>query len=134
LGQTETAVQRDAAVGALSPTFAPAGQALEPMPGLFAPVGNCEDLVWTELTYKGRTFEFNRGLHIRVTHEDGGCSFDSADPELFGFGHTRLEAEQVFCLDFASCWDDFAIEDDVKLTRDAIELKRALLALVKTQR
>ena len=76
-----------------------------------APAAICdrEDLVWTELTCRDRTFEFNRGVHIRVLKEDGGWAFESDDPELMGFGHTRSEAESSFCFGFAFKWDYIAI-------------------------
>jgi hypothetical protein len=99
-----------------------------------AAILSSESLVWTELTRRDRTFEFSRGLHIRVLEEDGGWAYESDDPELMGFGLTRPDAEQSFCVDFAACWDEIACRDDGALTQDAIELKRKLLALVKVQR
>jgi hypothetical protein len=94
-----------------------------------------ETLRWPELTYKGRTFAFNRDLVIHVTQEEGGWSFAEDEIRLLGFGHTRAEAEFTFCLDFAAQWYDLACEeDDSKLTLGAIKVKRALLALVKSQR
>jgi hypothetical protein len=134
MSQPESATQRSTTAGTLPPTFLSIGRAPETLQSGFALTCGSETLRWTDLTYQDRTFVFNRELVIRVTQEEGGCSFNSDDPELFGFGHTRAEAELVFCLDFASCWDDLACEDDEKLTQDAIELKRALLALVKLQR
>jgi hypothetical protein len=136
--QPETATRRDAAVGALAPVFASNGQTAEAATGCVAvaldkTVLSSENLAWTELTRRGRTFEFNREIHIRVLEEDGGWAFESDDPELMGFGLTRSDAEQSFCVDFAACWDEIACQDDGKLTEDAIGLKRKLLALVKTQ-
>jgi hypothetical protein len=94
-----------------------------------------ETLRWPEITYKGRTFVFNRDLVIRVVQEEGGWSFAEDEFGLLGFGHTRSEAEHSFCLDFAIQWDDLACEEDEKkLSKDAIELKHALLGLVKAQR
>jgi hypothetical protein len=132
--QLETATQRDTATGTLPPMFSPSGRVSGTTPGTTAAVCDREDLVWTELTYRGRTFEFNRGIHIRVLKEDGGWAFESDDPELMGFGLTRAEAEASFCFGFGFKWDQIACEDDEILTLDAMELKRALLALVKTQK
>jgi len=131
MSQLETATQRDTATATLPPMFAPTGRVPETMPSTTAAVRDREDLVWTELTYRGRTFEFNRGVHIRVLKEDGGWAFESDDPELMGFGLTRAEAELTFCVDFAACWDGIACQDDEILTKDAIDLKLLLLALVK---
>ena len=134
MSRAETATQRDTATGTLPPKFVPSGRVPETVPGAAVAVCDREDLVWTELTYRGRTFEFNRGVHIRVLKEDGGWAFESDDPELFGFGHTRSEAESSFRSDFASCWKNIACEDDSKLAPDAIEMRLALLGLVKLHR
>jgi hypothetical protein len=144
MGQTGTATQHDTATGAISLVFASGGQIAETLPGgatatQYRPetpttLLSSETLVWTELTRRGRTFEFSRGLQIRVLEEDGGWAYESDDPELMGFGLTRSDAEQSFCVDFAACWDEIACQDDGKLTQDAIELKQRLLALVKAQR
>jgi hypothetical protein len=115
----------EAALGATTATL----DGAEPL----ATVLSGETLRWKELAYEDRTFVFSRELEIRVTQEDGGCAYDSDDPELFGFGCTRAEAEHVFCLDFASTWDDIAGEEDGDLTKGARETKRALLSLVKSQ-
>jgi len=134
MSHAETATQRDTATGTLPPMFVPVGRASETAPSAAAAVCDREDLVWTELAYRGRTFEFNRGVHIRVLKEDGGWAFESDDPEIMGFGHTRAEAELTYCLGFAAQWDDLACEEDGKLIMDAVEVKYALLALVKAQR
>jgi hypothetical protein len=122
--QPETATRRDAAgfTATIDDAEAP------------AVILSSETLRWTELTYKDRTFAFNRELEIRVTQEEGGWSFDSDDPELFGYGHTRSEAESLFRFDFASCWKEYACEEDSKLAPDAREFKQELLKLVKAQR
>jgi hypothetical protein len=144
MGQTETAAQCGTATSALSLAFASNGRAPKTIAGgatatldgaeTPATILPTETLRWKELTYKDRTFVFNRELEIRVTQEEGGCAYDSDDLGLFGFGNTRTEAEHVFCLDFASSWDDIASEEDGRLTKDARETKRAILALVKSQR
>jgi hypothetical protein len=118
-------MQSDATAGTLPLIFVPSGSAR---------TCGCENLTWTELTRRGRTFEFSRELHIRVLEEEGGWAFESDDPELMGFGLTRSEAEQSFCVDFAACWDEIACQDDEMLTQDATEMKQSLLALVKAIR
>jgi len=134
MGQPDTATQRSAAPGVLSTTFPPIGNVLETQPSGFNAACANETLKWSELTYLGRTFVFNRELVICVLKEDGGWAFESADPKLMGFGHTRPDAELSFCFGFALNWDQIACENDEKLTLDAIDLKRALLSLVKAQK
>jgi hypothetical protein len=131
MAQPDTAVLHDAATGVSPLIFAPAGRHPETLRAGFTLARGNETLVWKELTYKGRTFEFNREIHVRVLEEDGGWAFESDDPEIMGFGLTRAEAEFTYCLGFAAQWDDLACEeDDNRLTLDAIEVKHALLALV----
>jgi hypothetical protein len=144
MSQAETATRRDVVASTLPPVFSSNGQIAETAPSAFTVALDCaeppatvlsgETLRWKELAYKDRTFVFNRELEIRVTQEEGGCAYDSDDPDLFGFGRTRAEAEHVFCLDFASSWDDIVGEEDGKLTKGARETKRVLLSLVKSQR
>ncbi|MDR2560640.1 MAG: hypothetical protein LBC63_02570 [Holophagales bacterium] len=131
MGQSDTAIQSDITLESLPSMFTTtAGGTTMSMPKSYS-----ETLTWPELTYKDRTFVFSRELVIRVTQEEGGCSFAADELGLLGFGHTRSEAEQSFCLDFAIQWDDLVCEEDEKkLSKDAIELKRALLGLVKLQR
>jgi hypothetical protein len=135
MAQSEAAARHGSAVGALSPVFAPGG-ATATLDGAEAQAGilSSETLAWKELTYRGRTFEFNREVRIRVLEEDGGWAFESDDPRIMGFGHTRGEAESSFCFGFAFNWDQIACEDDGNLTLDAREVKRDLLALVRAQK
>jgi hypothetical protein len=138
--QSETAARRDTAAATLPPVFSANGQ----LPGAAAValddadapavVLSSETLRWKELTYKGRTFVFNREMIIRVLEEDGGWAYESDDPELMGFGHTRAEAEHSFCFGFTLCWREYACEDDSKLGRKAREFKQELLGLVSSQR
>jgi hypothetical protein len=116
--------QQDTAVETLLLLSAPTGQT--------APT-HAETLVWDELSFDGKTYLFNKGLTIRVSQEDGGCSFSSDEYGLLGFGHTMKEAELSFCADFATQWEEIACEDDDRLTKGAIDLKHALLGLVKVQ-
>jgi len=132
MGQPDIATQCSAVPGVLPFTFPSIGQTSETLPSSFQSGFVSETLKWGELTYLDRTFVFNRELVIRVLKEDGGWAFESDDPELMGFGHTRSEAELTFCLDFAAQWDDLACEEDDKLTQGAKKVKRDLLALVKS--
>jgi hypothetical protein len=138
--QSETAARRDTATATLPPVFSANGQlpgaAAVALDNADAPavVLSSETLRWKELTYKDRTFVFNREMIIRVLEEDGGWAYESDDPDLMGFGHTRAEAEHSFCFDFTAQWDGLACEeDDGKLSRGAREVKRDLLALVKAR-
>jgi hypothetical protein len=93
-----------------------------------------ETLFLAELACEGRTFVFNRPLPVQVLQEEGGCSVESEDYRLMAHGDTRAEAESSFRHVFAYCWDQIACEDDERLTKGAIRMKRDLLSLVREQK
>ena len=101
--------------------------------GGFSLTCDSEELTWKELAHENRRFIFNRQIAVRVIREEGGWTYESDEIELMGFGHSRGEAESSFCFGFVAQWDDLACEEDEKLTQDAIDMKRTLLALVKTE-
>ena len=128
MGQLDIATQCDTTAtinGGTMPTFSADGAAM--------PVSSCasETLLFSELTWKDRTFVFNRPLPVRVMREDGGWTFESADYRLMAYGLQRSEAESDFRFMFAECWDEIACESDEKLTQGARHQKNALLGLVK---
>jgi hypothetical protein len=92
-----------------------------------------ETVCLTELACEGRVFLFNRPMPVQIVQEQGGCSFESEEYGLMAYGDTRSEAELSFRHVFLYMWDRIASENDEKLTRDAIDLKHAFLALVKTR-
>jgi hypothetical protein len=143
MGHAETATRRDTATGTLPPAFSPNGWIAETLPGPAtatlddaeapAAILSSETLRWSKLAYDGQTFVLNKELTIRVTQEEGGWSFAEDEFRLLGFGHTRDEAEQSFCVDFATQWEEIACEDDAILSRGAKKLKHRLLGLVESQ-
>jgi len=134
MARSETTVERNATVSTLPPVFVPTDQFPKTLPSGFALTCSSEAISLTELTCEGRTFVFNYPLHVQVVQEDGEYSFESEEYSLTGYGDTRTEAESSFNHVFLYVWDRIACEDDEKLTLDAIELKRALLALVKAKK
>jgi hypothetical protein len=95
-----------------------------------AAILSSETLRWAEITYRDQTFVLNKELVIRVMQEEGGWSFAEDEFRLLGFGHTRSEAELMFCYDFSFRWNEIACEGDERLSRQAQEVKRAFLSLV----
>jgi len=129
MGQLGIAAQRDATTGAMPNSFAPVRQVAD------SPIQKCADetVFLAEITWKDRTFVFNRPLPVRVSQEDGGWTLESKEYRLMAYGIQRTQAESDFCFMFAECWDEIACESDEKLTQGAIDQKRALLGLVKAQ-
>jgi hypothetical protein len=131
---TDAAIERSAAVGALGASLGVVARHPETPCGGFALSHTAEDtLLWTELGYVNRKFVFNKNLAVCVTQENGSWVFESDEPKLMGFGEKRDDAELAFRQDFVAYWDYIAQEDDENLTQDAIEMKRVLLDLVKSQ-
>jgi hypothetical protein len=96
-----------------------------------APIISEDTMTWQGISFEDRNFVFSDKLDVRVIHEEGGWAFESDELDMMGFGHSREEAELAFRHTFVACWDNYAKEDDAKLTPDAIELKQLLLALAK---
>jgi hypothetical protein len=134
MGQSGIATHSDAAIGTLLPVFALSGQVPEALRGYPAATVAGETVLLTELTCEGRTFLFNHPLSVQVLQEDGGCSCESEDYNLLAYGRSRQEAETSFRHVFLHYWDKIACAGDEKLTDGAVALKRALRALVKSQK
>lgn len=91
-----------------------------------------EPVHWTRITHEDREFELHLPLVIKVQWDGEGWVFESQELGIVGFGQLRREAIFAFGQDFASCWDNIALAGDDDLTEDALELKKALLVLVKS--
>ena len=131
MSQADIAAGRDSAVGLLTPAFLPTGDSAAMKTSEYV----SETIFLTELTCEGRTFVFNHPLPVHVLQEEGGWSCESPEEyNLLSYGEDRMEAETSFRYVFLHIWDKIACENDERLTCDAIELKRALHALVNTNR
>jgi len=131
MGQVDVAAGRGSAVGMLPSAFLPAGEGA----AMHTTAYVSETIFLTELTCEGRTFVFNHPLPVHVLQEEGGWSCESPEEyNLLSYGADRLEAETSFRYVFLHIWDKIACEKDERLARDAIELKRALCALVNTDK
>lgn len=91
-----------------------------------------EPIHWTLVTHENREFKLNEPLTITVKWDGEGWVFEAEEIGIVGFGRLRREASLAFSQDFAACWDNFALATDEDLTEDAVELKAALTALVKS--
>jgi hypothetical protein len=132
--QSGTAIHGDTAIGTPPPVFALNGQAPEALLGNQVATVASEIVLLTELTCEGRTFLFNHPLPVQVLQEEGGYSCESEAYNLLAYGRSRHEAEASFRHVFLHYWDKIACAGDEKLTQGAVALKRALRALVKSQK
>jgi len=131
MSQADIAAGRDSAVGTLPLAFVSASEGVAVRTTAYV----SETILLTELSCDGRTFIFNHPLPVHVLQEEGGWSCESPEEyNLLSYGEDRMEAETSFRYVFLHIWDKIACENDERLTCDAIELKRALHALVNTNR
>jgi hypothetical protein len=91
-----------------------------------------EPVHWTRITHEDREFELHLPLDITVQWDGMGWVFEAEALGIIGFGQLRREAMVAFGQDFAACWDNIALAEDSDLTQDALEMKKALRALVKS--
>ena len=89
-------------------------------------------LRWCRVAYGGREFLLRGELIIDVDGDEHGWVLESEALGIMGFGSSYQEAEDAFRHDFVRCWDHYALEDDSRLTKDAIALKRSLLSIVES--
>jgi len=131
MSQADIAAGRDGTVGTLPQPFLPTGDSA----AMQTTAHVSETIFLTEFTCEGRTFVFNHPLPVHVLLEEGGWSCESPEEyNLLSCGEDRLEAETLFRYLFLYIWDKIACEKDERLASDAIELKRALRALVNTDK
>lgn len=89
-------------------------------------------LYWNNLIYDNRRFHLNQPIQINPVFHEGVWVHEYEPLRMYAFGHLRHESLQAFKMEFAACWDQLAEEEDNNLTEDAQDLKRQLLALVRT--
>jgi hypothetical protein len=74
-------------------------------------------------------FVLKERIGIQETYEGDRWVHRCEPLGILAYGRSREEASEVFCEEFACCWEEIACEDD-NLTADALELKNRLRSLV----
>jgi hypothetical protein len=82
------------------------------------------------IVHCGKVFELKRPIDLDLRPDGPGFVVSYDDLGIEEYGYTEQEALNAFAEHFCSAWEMIAQEDDRKLGRDAIPLKRKLLALV----
>lgn len=75
---------------------------------------------------------FNEKLHCDVDFEDDSYIIKNKFLDLCVWGDTREDVETAFAFSFHALYENFALENDDKLSLESKELKNKLLKLVKT--
>ena len=88
-------------------------------------------LYWTKIIYGNHQYKLRERVTINVDFRDGLWIHECESLGIMGYGPSRSESLNAFRMEFASCWDYVAQEDDANLTLDAQDLKKRLLALVE---
>ena len=76
----------------------------------------------------------NTPIYIEVKLDDDGQLFVGTSDELHlhAFGETRADLEHAVYDELGMMWKEYGLADDAMLTVEALELKRAMLALFRS--
>lgn len=83
------------------------------------------------IAFENTVYILNNRLDFQVDFEDGMYVIQNQEFDITGWGETREEAEYSVAFTFHALYQNFALEKDEKLSKDAILLKNNLLTLVK---
>jgi hypothetical protein len=83
------------------------------------------------IAFENTVYILNNRLDFQVDFEDDVYVIQNQEFDITGWGETREEAEYSVAFTFHSLYQNFALEKDEKLSKEAILLKNNLLNLVK---
>lgn len=84
------------------------------------------------IRYDNFIFVLNSRLECVVDYEDDSYAIKNTLLDISVWGDTREEAETAFAFSFYALYENFAVENDAKLSKESKDLKTKLLKLVKT--
>ncbi len=98
-----------------------------------------EELAHDTYPFKPNMIQFDNSIYILneklngiVDYEDDSYSIKNELLNIYVWGDTREEVEAAFAFSFHALYENFALEEDTKLSLESKELKNKLLKLVKT--
>jgi hypothetical protein len=86
------------------------------------------------IKFGGAVFELNDAIQVALYREGDVWYCEEERLAILAYGDTAEEAVHSFCEDFAVLWEEIALVSDDSLTPEAQEVKKNLLAAVKTAR
>lgn len=102
------------------------------------PINFLEELEYETYPYKpssiifeNTAYNLNKRIDCKVDFEDEMYIIQNQEFDITVWGNTREDAETSFAFTFHSLYQNFAIEDDTKLSVGAKTLKQKLLKTVK---
>jgi len=84
------------------------------------------------IKYQNLKFDLNKSLECVVEFEDDNYIIKNEELDLIVWGATREEVEDAFNFSFYSLYFNYYLEDDSKLSDEAILLKNKLQAIIKS--
>lgn len=85
----------------------------------------------SNIAFENTVYILNNRLDFQVDFEDEMYVIQNSEFDITGWGETREEAEYSVAFTFHALYQNFALEKDEKLSKEAILLKNNLLNLVK---
>ena len=83
-----------------------------------------------DILHEGTVYSFNQPLYIEIKEEDDLITIRNDRFDIFVFGDNTEEAINEFHFAFDALYNIYALEDDSKLTLEAIELKNDLKSVI----
>ncbi|WP_428656452.1 hypothetical protein [Runella sp.] len=83
------------------------------------------------IAFENTVYILNKRIDCQVEFEDGMYVIQNLEYDITVWGETREEAEYSFGFTFHSLYQNFALEEDKKLSKAAILLKENLIKTVK---
>jgi hypothetical protein len=84
------------------------------------------------IKYQNFNFDLNKILECVVEFEDDNYILKNEELDIIVWGATREEVEDAFNFGFYSLYINYYLEDDSKLSDEAILLKNKLQAIIKS--
>jgi hypothetical protein len=85
----------------------------------------------SSIVFENIAYNLNKSLNCQVGFEDDMYIIQNQEFDITVWGQTREDAENSFAFTFHSLYQNFALEDDKKLSNSTKKLKQSLLQSVK---
>jgi hypothetical protein len=84
------------------------------------------------LQYRNLVFILSKRLECAVSFDSGTYIIESPELDIMVWGENREAVEEAFSFSFYSLYETFYLEDDKRLSKEAIVLKKKLKKIIKS--
>lgn len=91
-----------------------------------------KELVFDNIDSENRYYDLTEPINCTVNYEEENFILRSDKLDITVWGDSLAEANEAFAFAFESNYECYALEDDSKLSIEAIEIKQMMLNLVKS--